>query len=149
MFKKILFVCVGNICRSPAAEYWARAQFQKKNLTDIEISSAGLHAMVSKPIAPEMKLILDHLEVDASPHQAKQVDEKCVANSEIIFVMENWQKQELSFAFPSSRGKIFSLGKWNDEEIEDPYRKDQVAFDHTFGVIQKNWELWQKKLWNC
>ena len=149
MFKKILFVCVGNICRSPAAEYWAKSQFQKTKRSDIQISSAGLSAMVASPIAEKMKIILDKFNIDSSAHRAKQVDKNSIENSDIIFVMESWQKQELSFAFPNSRGKIFSLGKWNDEEIVDPYRKDQSAFDHVFNMIQTNWEVWQKKLWNC
>lgn len=148
MFKSILFVCVGNICRSPAAEYWARDQLVKKGFLEIQVSSAGIHAMQSNSIAPEMQIILDQFQIDASKHSAKQIDKNDIARAEIIFTMETWQKEELAFAFPNSRGKIFTLGKWSNEEIVDPYRKDQAVFKTVFESIEKNWELWQNKLWN-
>lgn len=148
MFKNILFVCVGNICRSPVGEYWARAELQKKGLNDIHVFSAGLGAMQSFPIAPEMQMILNRFHIDASKHAAKQIDSKDVSRAEIIFTMETWQKEELSFAFPNGRGKIFTLGKWRDEEIIDPYRKEQSVFESVFESIKDNWGLWQNKLWN-
>lgn len=142
-----MFVCIGNICRSPVAEYWARDQLQKKGFADIEVASAGLSAMKTWPIAPEMKLILDRHQIDASSHAARQVDEKIIANADIIFVMESFQQKELLFVFPGGRGKIFCLGKWTESEITDPYRKDQAVFESVFESIKNNWEMWQKKLW--
>ncbi|OGT39876.1 MAG: hypothetical protein A3E81_01785 [Gammaproteobacteria bacterium RIFCSPHIGHO2_12_FULL_36_30] len=148
MFKNILFVCVGNICRSPVAEYWARDQLIKKGFSGIQVASAGIHAMQSESIAPEMQIILNQFQIDASKHSAKQIDKNDVAHAEIIFTMETWQKEKLAFAFPSSRGKIFNLGKWSNEEIVDPYRKEQAIFENVFESIKKNWGLWQTKLWN-
>ena len=148
MFKSILFVCVGNICRSPAAEYWARHELHKSKLDDISVMSAGIHAMQSFPIAPEMQEILNKFDIDARDHFGKQIDSNHIKNAEIIFTMETWQKEELSFAFPNSRGKIFTLGKWRNEEIIDPYRKTQTVFESVFDSIQKNWGMWQSKLWN-
>lgn len=148
MFKTILFICVGNICRSPAAEYWARAELQKKFFKDIQVSSAGLSAMSVCPIAPEMRVILNRFKIDASAHRARQVDEKIITQSEIIFTMESWQKEKLSFVFPNCRGKIFCLGKWRNEEITDPYHQTQNVFETVFELIKTNWDIWQKKLWN-
>jgi protein-tyrosine phosphatase len=45
---KILFVCMGNICRSPTAEDTFHAQMQKRSVQDLfEIDSAGTHAYLS------------------------------------------------------------------------------------------------------
>lgn len=148
MFKNILFVCVGNICRSPVAEYWARDQLMKKGFSAMQVSSAGIHAMQSNLIASEMQIILNQFEIDASKHSAKQINANDVARAEIIFTMETWHKEELTFAFPNSRGKIFNLGKWSNEEIVDPYRKEQAIFEVVFASIKKNWDLWQSKLWD-
>lgn len=147
MFKKIVFVCVGNICRSPAAEYWARDQLHKAGFQDIQVSSAGLGAMRSSPIAPEMKTILDRYQIDSSAHIARQIEKNIVNDADIIFTMETWQKEELSVAFSSCRGKIFCLGKWTNEEVIDPYRKENAVFNSVFESIKKNWEIWQNKLW--
>lgn len=148
MFKNIMFVCVGNICRSPAAEYWAKDQLIKAGMNDCTVFSAGLQAVQSAPIASEMQLILNRFHIDASPHHAKQIDKHDVNRAEIIFTMESWQRDELSFAFPNSRGKIFTLGKWGNEEIIDPYRKDQSVFETVFESIKENWGKWQSKLWH-
>lgn len=148
MFKNILFVCVGNICRSPMAEYWARAQLQKSGLTDIHISSAGINdAMQGSPAAKETQTILNRFGIDASAHVARYINKNIVQNADIIFVMETCQKKELSVVFPECHGKIFFLGQWTNSEIIDPYRKDQAAFETTFESIKKNWEIWQNKLW--
>ena len=148
MFKNVLFVCVGNICRSPVGEYWARSELQKKGFSGIQVHSAGLSAMQSWPIAPEMKLILDRYHIDSSAHVARQIELNDVSRAEIIFTMESWQQKELSLVFPSGRGKIFCLGKWKDEEIIDPYQKGSAAFENAFESIRTNWEIWQTKLWN-
>ncbi len=148
MFKSILFVCIGNICRSPLAEYWAIDQLKKKGLEDIQVSSAGLHAMRGSPIAKESQTILNQLAIDASPHIARQIDQKIIDAAEIIFTMESRHKEELTIAFPNSRGKIFTLGKWNDEEIADPYRQEFAVFETVFELIKENWGIWQNKLWN-
>ena len=71
-----------------------------------------------------------------------------MTRAEIIFTMETWQKEELAFAFPNSRGKIFTLGRWRDEEIIDPYRKEQAVFETVFESIKENWIMWQYKLWH-
>jgi len=147
MFKNILFVCVGNICRSPAAEYWAKAQLKNAGLTDIQVFSAGLRAVQTAGIEQNMQVILNQYHIDASQHSAKQIDANDVSRAEIIFTMETWQKEELSFAFPNGRGKIFTLGKWRDEEIGDPYRQEQVVFENIFELIKENWGIWQNKLW--
>src|SRR3990167_3315645 len=148
MFKNILFVCVGNICRSPLAEYWARAELQKSGLTDIYVFSAGLQAMQSAKIAEKSQSILNQFGIDAGQHVAEQIKESHMLRADIVFTMETWQKTELLTTFPNSRGKIFTLGKWNDEEIIDPYRQEQIVFDSVFELIKKNWNAWQRKLWS-
>lgn len=148
MFKNILFVCVGNICRSPTAEYWARSELMKAGKTDIHLSSAGLSAMKNHPIEPAAQAILTQQGVDASAHIARQIDKNIVQSADIIFVMELWQKKELSVVFPGSHGKIFALGQWRNEEVIDPYRKGEAVFETVFELIKDNWTMWQHKLWN-
>ena len=147
MFKKILFVCVGNICRSPTAEYWARNELKKRGISDVSVTSAGLQAMKLLPIAHEAKLVLDRYGVDASTHCAKQIIIRDVMDAEIILTMENWQTEKLLLTFPSCRGKIFCFGKWSDEEISDPYRKTQEYFERMFELIKICWNDWQSRLW--
>ncbi|MDP1574199.1 MAG: low molecular weight protein-tyrosine-phosphatase [Coxiellaceae bacterium] len=147
MFNKILFVCVGNICRSPMAEYWAKDQLQKAGIENVQISSAGLRAMVGVPAVEETAQIMSRFDIDVALHRAQQITKANLIASDIIFVMESWQIKESLFVFPGAHGKIFTLGKWCDEEIRDPYRQGLEAFELTFESIKENWALWQNQLW--
>jgi len=147
MFKNILFVCVGNICRSPTAEYWARSELKKAGIADVSVASAGVRAMKLSPIAPEAKLILNRYGIDASGHVGKQISKDHVTQSDLILTMEYWQTEELLHTFSGARGKTFDFGKWNDSEISDPYRKEQIYFEKMFEAIQWHWGSWQDKLW--
>ena len=146
MFDRLLFICVGNICRSPMAEYWSKYQLQSF-VPSVIVKSAGLGALKNFPVAPEVKLILDRYHIDTSMHRSQKINAVLVGEADIIFVMETWQARELSLAFPSVRGKIFLFGKWLKEEIQDPYRKEQLIFEQTFELIKLNWNEWQKRLW--
>lgn len=146
MFKNILFVCVGNICRSPTAEYLAKNIFQQFDKS-VTVKSAGLAAVVGAPIVENAKIILDQHKIDSSAHRAQQLSADLIRESDIIFTMEEWQINEVSFSFSAAHGKIFSLGKWRNEEISDPYRKSFEIFEKTFSLIELNWALWLQKLW--
>ncbi len=148
MFKSILFVCVGNICRSPMAQYWVCDQLQKKELSHIQVSSAGIRAVIASPVAQEVHDILTRFHIDSSQHRAQQLNKKIINQAELILTMETWQKQELSFAFPDSRGKIFTLGKWRGEEIQDPYQQSHAVFEKAFDLMRENWIIWQSKIWS-
>jgi len=146
MFKNILFICVGNICRSPLAEYWAQAQLQQQG-KDVQVKSAGLAAMINWPIDAKSRLILDRYNIDSSAHRARQVTLPIMSEADIIFTMESWQSKELKQKFPSMYGKIFNFGKWRNEDIADPYKQSQEAFENVFILIEENWTLWQNNLW--
>ena len=61
--------------------------------------------------------------------------------------MESWQRQELSLIFQEAHGRIFCIGKWNNEDISDPYRQGQDRFEEVFKQIKANWQIWQSKIW--
>jgi protein-tyrosine phosphatase len=93
MFNNILIVCVGNICRSPMAEYLLQ-QMIKKHGMDIRVSSAGLGALVGQGVDEHAIDIMREHGVDGAAHRARQLDNDMVKQSELILVMEHWQKNE-------------------------------------------------------
>src|SRR4029079_18865235 len=87
VFKRILFVCIGNICRSPTAEYLMRARLP----ADIEVASAGLGALVGHPMdATAARVLLEH-GVDGSAHRGQQVTAELLRKSDLILAMEKFQ----------------------------------------------------------
>jgi protein-tyrosine phosphatase len=144
MFNRILILCVGNICRSPTAEYILRQHIKSQGIT---VSSAGLGALQGEPANESaQKIALEH-GVDMSPHIAKQINSKIIYENDVILVMQQGHLEDLYARYPEVRGKAFLLGKWIDNaEISDPYRKSDEAFIHVYNLIERACHAWLKYL---
>jgi len=144
LFNKILIVCIGNICRSPTAENLLRDAL---NQSDIEVSSAGLHALEDSPIEPTARVVLEehgHLPKD---HKANQLTPAAISESDLILVMEQHHIDRVLKLAPEARGKVFLLGKWqNNREINDPYRQGKPAFVHAYALIEEAVNAWARRL---
>ncbi|WP_257264324.1 low molecular weight protein-tyrosine-phosphatase [Endozoicomonas sp. ONNA2] len=146
MFNTILVVCVGNICRSPTAEYMFRKQLNCLG-KNINVQSAGLGAPVGKPAAePATQLAAQH-GIDLSPHIARQLTAEMIHEHDLILVMEENHIKECESITPAARGKTHLLGRWNNGiEIPDPYRKGDIAYELAFDLIQTSVNQWVYKL---
>ena len=140
MFKRILFICIGNICRSPTAEYLLRARLASDG---IDIGSAGLGALVGKPMdAMASQVLLEH-GVDGSTHRGRQVTRDLLLQSDLILVMEKSHIAVIGRSAPEVSGKVFLLGKWQaDKEIPDPYGQSRPSFDHVYQLIDRGISGW-------
>ena len=142
MFKNILFVCIGNICRSPSAEVMMRAALAGKG---VQVSSAGLGALVDHAIdATAQELLVEH-SLDGSAHRARQVTSQILSSSDLVLVMERKHLKRISDIAPEALGRAFLLGKWNDDfEIPDPYRQQRPAFEHVYRLMAEGVESWRR-----
>ena len=141
MFKKILFVCVGNICRSPTAELLMRHRLQGR--AGVEVSSAGLQALVGRPVDPEAAALLRIAGVDPETHKARQASPSVLAAADLILVMEQVHQVKIAREVPQVSGKTFLLGKWcGQREIPDPYRQSREAFEHVYQLIDQCVDSW-------
>ena len=145
MFKRILVVCVGNICRSPTAEFLLRERLQQSNVphSDVQVASAGLSAMVGHPMeAIAAQVMRDH-GVDGSSHRARQLTPAMVRDSDLVLVMEQSHLAAIGRMAPPTSGKVFLLGKWQgDTRISDPYRHERGEFDHVYQLIEQGVASW-------
>ena len=140
MFQNILIVCMGNICRSPAAEALLAHKLEGKGLT---ISSAGIGALVGNPMDKTAHEVLNDHGVEHASHRARQVDSEMLHRADLILVMEQSHVQHIRQIAPEVHGKTFLLGKWlDDTEIPDPYRQSKPAFEHVHSLLTQSVESW-------
>ena len=143
MFKNVMMVCIGNICRSPIAEVLLKHQQPQLN-----VFSSGLGALVGKPADPKSVDLMTAKEIDLNNHRAQQINSVLVSASDLILTMEQKHIDAIQAKFPEARGKVHLICKWNNnQEIPDPYKKDEEAFASAASLIEDGLNAWQKKLW--
>ena len=144
MFKRIIVVCVGNICRSPTAEHLLRVALTP---SDIVVSSAGLSAVKNKPIETTAAAVLEEHGHVVTEHSGTQLTTAAINEADLILVMEQQHIAGVLSIAPEARGKVLLLGKWqNNREIKDPYRQGKPAFDHAYALIEEAVNAWAQRL---
>lgn len=140
MFKRILTICVGNICRSPTAEYLLRDQLAHRG---IEVGSAGLGALQGRAMDATAASLLDEHGLDASAHRARQVTPALLREVDLVLAMEKSHLVALTRLAPEASGKLFLLDKWGGaRDIPDPYRQERPAFEHVYQLIDRGVQSW-------
>ena len=133
--KSILFVCLGNICRSPLAEGIAKNYIKEKNL-DLIIESAGTgHWHIGeKPCENSIKVAKLN-GVDISNQKARQVKKEDFKNFDLIVGLDDSNIQNLKNLGCKNPLKLGSFG-FNGECVPDPYFFDGFeGFDKVFEMI--------------
>ncbi len=90
--RRILFVCTANICRSPAAELIARAQFGEERAM---FRSAGF-LQPDQNISSDIGELMKARGIDPSAHRSYKIDEASINAAELILVMESAHLQRLT-----------------------------------------------------
>jgi len=143
MFKSVMMVCIGNICRSPIAEVYL-----KHLQPELSVYSSGLGALVGKPADPKSVALMESKKINLTDHRAQQINSILVSQADLILTMEQRHIDAIQNQFPESRGKVHLIGKWNNnQEVPDPYKKDVKEFEVASAMIESGLEAWQKKLW--
>lgn len=128
MALRILFVCSGNICRSPLAEYLARDRWKE---ADITTASAGTFARRGEPATPLMIQMGREQGVELTPHSATPLNE--ADEPDVVFGMERHHIEAARARFPNlPSDHIMLLGA---PGIDDPYGLGEVAYRRSADII--------------
>ncbi|MBA2390932.1 MAG: hypothetical protein H0V67_11840 [Geodermatophilaceae bacterium] len=106
----ILFVCTGNICRSPTAERLTRAYAD--SLADpglLSTASAGTRAVVGDPMHPTAALVLAGLGAGGGGFVARMLEERHVAEADLVLTMSLKQRRTVLGISPRAMSRTFTL----------------------------------------
>jgi protein-tyrosine phosphatase len=150
---RVLFVCLGNICRSPTAEVVFRAAAAKAGLAHrIEIDSAGTGDWhVGNP--PDYRAIAHAAQrgYDLRPLRARQFSIDDFARFDWIFAMDRSVLEELEAVRPHSfaghLGLFLDLAPAAGErEVPDPYDKGAEGFERVLDLLEHGSEAFAARL---
>ena len=141
--QKILFVCTGNICRSPTAEGVLRHYIHKEGLSEkITVDSAGTHSYHVGE-APDSRSIKTAQKrgIDISSQRARQVIGEDFNQFDIILALDNSHLQNLIQIAPRNTKAQIALmleyaGTTVETEVPDPYYGNQQGFDYVLDLIE-------------
>src|SRR5690625_1503202 len=140
---RILFVCLGNICRSPMAEAVFREKIKEANLTDkVEVDSAGTALWHSgKPPHKGTRAKLDELNISYEGMEARQIFQGDFKHFDYIITMDdqNMKNIQSEYDIPSEGITVCKLMDFveNPKEVNvpDPYYTGD--FDYTYELINE------------
>ena len=140
---KILFVCMGNICRSPTAEgvFRAHARRHAPGL-DLEIDSAGTHAYhVGEPPDPRTISAAARRGIDLAGLRARQVSDDDFERFDLIIAMDRLNHATLLDRSPPEhhaciRTPLEFAGRTAPADVPDPYYGDARGFDEVLDLVE-------------
>ncbi|MBR0085803.1 MAG: low molecular weight phosphotyrosine protein phosphatase [Lachnospiraceae bacterium] len=123
---RILFICHGNICRSPMAEYIMK-ELVKKAHREHEIyveSAATSREELGNPVYPPARRELMSHGIDPSGHHARQMTWQDAEEFDLLIPMERYNVRNMQrFLSDETRGKVHLLRDYTDKpgDIDDPW----------------------------
>lgn len=140
---KVLFVCLGNICRSPSAEGVFRKIVEEQGLHElIEIDSAGTHAYhVGSPPDTRAQEAASRRGVDMSSLVGRRVDEDDFYLFDYVLAMDQSNEYHLREMAPAEeihKIKLFLdyAPQRSESEVPDPYYGGHLGFEHVLDLIE-------------
>ena len=137
----ILFVCIGNICRSPFAQRLFTKKMDIEGDKGFHAKSAGLLALPGNSATFLAQKVAGQHSVDLTGHKAKRLSQDLVNWAEMILVMEKSHKEELLMDFPEATDKTFLLRRFarygsRSRGIADPYGLQYDAYRFCYLDIE-------------
>jgi glycine hydroxymethyltransferase len=138
--KSVLFVCTGNICRSPIAEGLFRRLIG--NRKDIEVASAGVHAVRGQPPSLYAVQVCEEEGVNISNLRSQPLTSSLVDRATHIFAMTGAHLETIHMLFPQGAEKTFLLREFEEpgatvwRDVPDPIGLGREVYEDCARTIE-------------
>lgn len=103
----VLYVCTGNVCRSPIAELLFRAWVAPG--VDVTVSSAGTQALVGQGIDGSSASALGQLGIDPTRHRARQFEPWMAEQAQLVLTAERAHRDQIITELPNAFRRVFTM----------------------------------------
>lgn len=140
---RICFVCLGNICRSPMAEFIMKDKVKRLGLTDKFIieSRATSYEEEGNDMYPPAKRMLEENGITYTRHYAKRLEESDYSKFDLFICMEEANIRNIKYIFDDTDKKVIKL---LDRDISDPYYTND--FLKTYNDLVEGIDLLIKRI---
>lgn len=145
---RIMFVCSGNICRSPMAKAIAERLLEERGIPSVVIS-AGTLGLVGREPAVEARKALGEIDLELSGERSQGVSPAMAEHADFLPVMEPEHASYLRDRVPDADQKIVRLWEYADGVemgIADPVGDDLDAFREIRDLLYQSIDNWLDEL---
>jgi len=137
----IIFVCTGNICRSPMAEGILRHRWMDIAGNDRTVSSMGVQGLHDSPATELARQVCAENGIDISEHRSRPISGDELQSADLILCMEPGHVSFLSTFYPWHSDRIALLGAWpgkpkRKHTVQDPMGGSLELYQKVFGIIE-------------
>jgi len=138
--RAFLFVCFGNIMRSPMCEALLNRELAHLDDAQFTVASAGLNAIHGRPAHPWAIAAAKEFDISLEHHRARLLTAEMVNQADAIFVMDYHNQVQLLSRWGGAKKKVFLLsayaaGDYRPVEILDPYYMGQEGTVRCYEIL--------------
>lgn len=139
---KVLFVCMGNICRSPTAEGVFRHVVRQAGLADkIDTDSAGTHAYhIGEPPDSRAQQTARSRGIELSDLRGRKVDGNDFSRFDYVLAMDHNNHTDLRQVAGGNADNLHMFlqfaENFDEQEVPDPYYGGEQGFEHVFDLVE-------------
>jgi protein-tyrosine phosphatase len=138
---RVVFVCWGNICRSPMAERVAERMAADEGLTGVRFTSAATSGEeLGEPMDPRAERVLERHGYRSDLHQAHRITAEEISEADLVVAMEDIHVTKMAGLAPESRNVVLLTDFDPEAEpgsgVPDPWYGSASGFEDTLAVIE-------------
>ena len=143
--KKIVFVCTGNTCRSPMAEFLLKKVLKKEKLRGFKVCSAGIDAAKGGEINPKSAAVLAEQGIDSAKFTSTKLTDKtlkeafaviCMTERHCEYLMDRRWNIMRKAGEEDVENNVYSFGEFAGYDVPDPYGMDVEKYRYVYSLLE-------------
>jgi protein-tyrosine-phosphatase len=125
----VLFVCTGNLHRSPLAEYFFKSKIGEN--PNWRISSAGTYTRDGIPSPPEVRMVMTKYGIEVKDHRSREITRELIEQNNLVLCLASNHKEALRAEFSEFADRIYLLSEMvgKNEDVDDPIGGPLIEFE--------------------